>query len=117
MKNKESTPEGKIFEEMDDLAKKISTKLLAKGHQSDWMEGTIREQLDEWVTKRVVRFQASERCELYDMKLDHIREKIEERITQNMAYDVAKMCGLPQTDIIGKDHYLTLYVMAFKDNF
>lgn len=106
--------EGKIFEEMDALTADLCGVI---GVNEDGPASKmIREKLDEWVKKRVVRFQASVKCDPEEAKKDeHYRDELCGRAMTEMESEV--MNATRMETIENDDFYLTMYVVSFNNYF
>lgn len=121
MKSDHDNPTNYIFEEMDKLADKITEALLPEGHDPEDMKCEIKRELDEWVKKKVVRFNL-------DMPLFNEEYKEAEsdqnckiafarNVAAKMIDDMLKMSSNIQLVDKTKRIDVTFYIVAFKENF
>lgn len=108
-------PEGKVFEEIDILAGQINKELESKHSLIDPLD-VIKRVLDDWVSKRVVRFQWSDKCDGEQARTDEgYKESVEGEIMDYISGSMIENCGL--TEIKDDELILTFYALAFKEVF
>lgn len=111
---------GAIFQEMDLLTDKIVARI-GKEADEHGVKELIRAELDDWVKKRVVRFHCdfpAHEVEGYEIEEGAVvPPKIHagDEFFSKCSWDMMEMCGLYEPD--GKEVTVTMYLMAFKENF
>lgn len=116
MKNDHANPTNYIFEEMDKLSEEIANRLRDSIRFSDVETRIIRTVLDEWVKKKVIRFNAQmDNDSVRGPNSGPSRKLINHKFLEMCGHEIMEMGSFWTGHLNEQD--ITLYIIGSKENF